>query len=291
MIGGMTGTTAAPAPAMPQPDSAGLTTGWEPELAESDTLARRYVFHWARLCELVADAAGGTTVRNAAFVSSDTGRPGGYFNSVTLLQPPDPATADELATAVTNSLRSGAGEVHLWSLWPIDLRDHGWRLDGHPPLMVRGPGAPPRVVVEPDRVELHRVELRRVEDEARLADWVRTATEAYPLPGVDPDDPMALAPARLLDRDELRLYVGYDDGRPVSISSAFVEDGIASCVLDATLPSHRGRGHGARHHRRRIADAPETWWTGVFSDPGRPPAERAGYAAITRFTTWTLDRP
>jgi hypothetical protein len=115
-----------------------LTTGWEPDLPVGDTMVRRYLFHFASLCNAFATAAGGRTMESSALGASDLGHPSGYWNAATLLQPPSDwqATLDE----VEAFFAGGTGEAMLWSAWPTpDLRERGWHLSGHPPLLIRPP--------------------------------------------------------------------------------------------------------------------------------------------------------
>ena len=66
------------------------------------------------------------------------GRPCGFFNGAVLLRPP--ADWDAVMTRVEHFLGGGLGQAHLWSAWPTpDLHHRGWRLSGHPPLLVRPP--------------------------------------------------------------------------------------------------------------------------------------------------------
>ena len=49
-------------------------------------------------------------------------------------------TGTTLLARIERFFRCGRGQACLWSAWPTpDLRGHGWRLSGHPPLLVRPP--------------------------------------------------------------------------------------------------------------------------------------------------------
>jgi hypothetical protein len=89
-----------------------LSTGWDPDVPVGDTMVRRYLFHFASLCDAFATAAGGRTVESAALRASDLGHPGGYWNAATLLQPPTDwqATLDEVEAFFPRDGRGDAVE-------------------------------------------------------------------------------------------------------------------------------------------------------------------------------------
>jgi hypothetical protein len=96
---------------------------------------------------------------------------------------------------------------------------------------------------------------------------------------------------RVLDEERLRLWVGYEGGRPVCIGSLFVDAGVASFSLGVTLPEARRRGYWAAMAGVRLVDAPGLPAVGVFSDMSRPGAEALGFLPVTRFTLWHRPRP
>jgi hypothetical protein len=262
-----------------------LTTGWEPDLPVADSILRRYLFCWASACETFALAAGGTARRTADFAAADYGRPSGWFNSATLLSPPDPACLDAVLDEVEAFFGSGHGEALLWSAWPTpDLRPRGWRLEGHPPLLVRPPAGlvPPPACPPVDVVD--------VADAAGLSEWERVAAEGYPLPELLPVQRGTIADPRLLEDPRLRFTLGREGGEAVSLGTLFVEAGIGCFTLGVTQPAARGRGHWRAHGIHRLLAAPDLWMTGIFSDYSRPPAERLGFLPLFRFTLWARPR-
>lgn len=265
------------------------TTGWEPDTPVGDTVLRRYLFCWARLAETFAVAGGGHATWAPGYAAADLGGPSGFFNAATLLRPPDPAGLDGLLDEIETFFGQGSGDVHLWSAWPTpDLRPRNWHLVGHPPLLVRPPGA----VVPPTATPTSRsVELDDVTDRAGLADWERVAIEGYPLDELIGAPPGSLADPRLLDDRRLRFTLGRHAGAPASIGTLFTDDGIGCFALGVTRPEARHTGHWWAHAVRRIQAAPELWMTGVFSDDSRPGAERLGFLPVLRFTLWARPRP
>ena len=73
--------------------TAPLTTGWEPGLADSDSICLRWLRHWSEQVAVFVDAAGGRVHRDERLLLADRGQPFSYFNAAVLLRPP----ADEAA--------------------------------------------------------------------------------------------------------------------------------------------------------------------------------------------------
>lgn len=260
-------------------------TGWEPDVPTDDTLLRRYLFHWAAYCDAYAVAGGGRTHRSTRVACADLGRPAGYFNSATLLQPPG-THIDDVLGEIEDFYGSGRGEVLLWSAWPLpDLAHRGWHLEGHPPVLARPPASVLPAPAAPP------VDVRRVADADGLATWERVAVEAYPLPELTDAAPGALADPALLDDDRLGFWVGHEQGRAVSIGTLFVDEGIASFALATTRPEARRRGHWLAHAAARLDAVPHLWTTGVFSDDSRPGAEQIGFVPLQRLDLWSRPRP
>jgi hypothetical protein len=248
-------------------------------------MLRRYLFHWASYCDAYALAGGGATLRTDAFSAADLRRPSGYFNSVTLLQPPGPDFEHRL-DEIETFYDEGHGDVLLWSAWPTpDLSERGWDLVGHPPLLIR----PPASVLPPPPAPS--VDIRRITDAGELAMWERVAIEGYPLPELDDARPGDLAAPSLLDDDRFGFWLGRYGGRPASIGTSFVDEGIASFALAVTRPDARRHHHWIGHAVERLLHTPDLWMTGVFSDFSRPGAERIGFIPVQRLTLWSRQRP
>jgi hypothetical protein len=260
-----------------------LTTGWEPDLPDADSLCLRWLRHWSAQLAAFADAAGGRVVRDPRYLLADFGRPASFFNGAVLLSPwRDDGAFFALVDEVEARTAGGTGDLYLWSLWPTpELGARGWELDGHPPLMVRPPApAEPGLGTPPDPVRTA----------AELAAWERVVVEGYPLVDLQPFRPGALAGAALLDDPRLRLWTSAVDGTPVTASAQFVAHGLAGFAMGVTLPAGRRAGHWWRHVRTRLAAEPDLWHAGVFSDFSRAGAERAGFVPVARHTLWHRTR-
>ena len=261
-----------------------LTTGWEPELPAADTLLRQYLLHTSELNATFARAAGGRTLETAAVAAADLRRPSGYWNAATLLQPPD--DWDGTLDVVESFFDGGTGEAVFWSPWPTpDLRRRGWRLSGHPPLLVRSPA---RDVPPP---ATSTVDVREVESEPELAAWERVAIDGYPLRELADAPPGTMADPALLDDSRVSFWLAYIDGQPVSAAAAFVAHGVGSLAFGATLQAARRRGLWRQLAVARMAAVPDHWLVGAFSDFSRPGAEALGFVPIVRLTLWVRPRP
>jgi hypothetical protein len=264
-----------------------LTDGWEPDLPVGDTLLRRFLFNLAAFHEVPATAAGGMVVRGDDFAAADLGRPAAMHNAATLLRPlpfdrPGP-TLDAVEAFFDGGQR---GEVYLWSAWPTpDLRPRGWVLEGHPPLLLRPPGDQPVPPAPPG------LRLERAGGAEALEDWERVAVDGFPYRELQPYRRGELLDERVLADERLRLWVGYEQDRPVCAGSLFVEAGLACFSLGVTLPSARRRGYWAAMAGVRLVEAPGLPTVGVFSDMSRPSAEALGFLPLTRFTLWHRPRP
>jgi hypothetical protein len=264
-----------------------LTDGWEPDLPVGDTLLRRFLFNLAAFHEVPVVAAGGRVLRGGDFAAADLGRPAAMHNAATLLRPlPFDRAAQTLEEVEGFFDGHGSGEAYLWSAWPTpDLRTRGWVLEGHPPLLLRTPGSRPVPPVPPGlRVE-------RVAGLEALRDWERVAVDGFPYRELQPYRPGALLHEGVLADGRLRLWVGYEDGRPVCVGSLFVAEGVAAFSLGVTLPAARRRGYWAAMAAVRLVEEPGLPAVGVFSDMSRPSAEAVGFLPLTRFTLWHRPRP
>jgi GNAT superfamily N-acetyltransferase len=258
----------------------GLRAGWEPDTPVGDTAIRRFVTNWVSASASPVTAMGGECRADDAFAAANLGRPAGFFNSATLLVPMGDDTVDPTMAAI-NGFYAGTspGEVLLFSAWPTpDLREHGWQLEGHPPVMLRAPG-PPATARSSD------LDVTEVGDATALRAFEEVAIRGYPLDGTD-SRPGGFVDEAVLADGRMRCWVGWHQGRPVGAAATFVDAGINGVTLVATLPEHRRRGFGEAITWPATLAEPELPAMLLSSDPGRPLYERMGYVALVRFTVW-----
>ena len=278
---------AAPVRPVPGDDPDGhLATGWEPHLPLSDGLLRRFVYAYATSFASPVALMGGRVVRRGAYVAWDRGAPAGLFNGAMLLQPlPYSGWEGIVHDLEGDLLTGGTGEVLLFSPWPTpDLTDRGWRLSGHPPLLLRPSG-------EPEPPTPAWLEIREVADPRTLADWERVAVTGYPLDELQPITLGRFVDERILADPRLHAWVAYTGRKPIAIGTSYVVHGLHVPTLGVTLPEHRGRGAWHVLMRRRLSTFPTLPAMTLFSDDSRPPAEGLGFLPLARWTVWLRDRP
>lgn len=202
----------------------------------------------------------------------------GFFTNLALVTTTAPDWPDVLARVSAVVPRDR--DVSLIAAGPVpDLTPYGWRtLVGHPPLMVRAPGA------LPDSLPAG-LEIADVVDEAGLEAFERTLIEHYP-------DPLLLSyrwgdlnDGRVLGR-RTRFLLGLVDGRPVGTATSHLAAGVNLVEMIAVAPEHRGRGYGAALTAAAIAVAPDQPTVLIASDLGRGVYERLGFEIVDRWTFW-----
>jgi hypothetical protein len=259
-----------------------LETGWEPDTPLADSLLRQFVFNQAATSTLPVAAMGGRVLRRDHVVAADLGRPAGFANSAVLLRPPTGGSLAGTLGELDRFYRDGSGEVLLWSAWPTpDLRPSGWRLEGHPPLLVRPAGG------EPPPTE---VEIEPVRDAAALRAYEQAVIRGFPLPELAQAPPGSLVDERVLGEEGLRYWLGRLDGEPVGTAATTLDSGLNGVALIVTLPVARRRGVGTA-----------LTWCAALADPTRPAAllasdlgrgvyQRMGFLPLLRFTLWSRER-
>jgi ribosomal protein S18 acetylase RimI-like enzyme len=84
----------------------------------------------------------------------------------------------------------------------------------------------------------------------------------------------------------LHLFVGYADGRPVSVAGSAINHGLIEVDWVATLPEARGRGFGMALTAAAIGIAPDLPAALLSSDDGRAVYRRLGFLDLFRATVW-----
>ncbi|HEX2072774.1 MAG TPA: hypothetical protein VHF92_03225 [Geodermatophilus sp.] len=258
------------------PEGVHLTTGWEADLAEHDTLVRQAVLVHASWPVAVARSAGRPWSAGPRWAGGWIGDRGALTNPVVLTQPPaDPAAV----VAEIEALFPPHVPYLLLDPWPLpDLAGLGLVLLGHPPLMARlpapGPAAPP------PEVEVHEV---RTPEELVVAE--RVLVEGYPMPDLEPLQPGDLLGPAILGT-ATRVWLARTDDGPAAVAAAHEHAGVTLVEYVATLPRARGRGAGAAVTWAATLANPTRPAVLIASDDGRPVYERMGYRAIERWSAW-----
>jgi hypothetical protein len=263
--------------------------GWEPDTPVTDSLLRRFLVNWTLGIEAHGMPLGGRSLRRDDLAAVDLGRPAAGANVATLLAPLFPDGVGEVVAVLDAfygfATGKSSGTVFLFSPWPTpDLRPHGWTLLDYQPLMLRpaGGNAPPpppglRIEAVRDRESLRAFELAIV--------------RGFPIPELEGRGQGAAFSADILSDDRQRLWVGWEEDRPVSAAATFVAAGINDVTLVATVPEARRRGYGAALTWRATLADPALPSLLLATDEGRPVYERMGYMSLFRFSLWSRDRP
>ncbi|MGH2615199.1 MAG: GNAT family N-acetyltransferase [Thermomicrobiales bacterium] len=266
-----------------------LRAGWEPDTSVEDSLLRRFLVNWTDSIEAHGLPAGGRRLRRDDLAAVDMGRPSFGGNVATLLAPLFPEDVDEVTAVLDDFYRFSesrySGTAYLFSPWPTpDLRSHGWILLGYEPLMLRPPGgaAPP----EPPGLRIE-----DVRDEETLLAFELAMVRGFESPELEAQGPGAVFASGILGDDRLRLWVGWEEDRPVSAAATFVAAGVNNVILVGTVPEARRRGYGAALTWRATLADPELPALLLATDEGRPVYERMGYLSLFRFVVWSRERP
>ena len=266
-----------------------LRAGWEPDVPVTDSLLRRFLANWTASIEAHGLPMGGRALRRDDLAAVDLGRPSFGVNVATLRMPLFPPDVEDVAAALDDFYRFGRGDVSgtvfLFCPWPTpDLRPFGWSLLEYEPLMLRPPGgAPP-----PEPAGLR---IETVTDEASLRAFETALVRGFESAELEAEGPGAVFAAAILGDDRIRIWVGWENDRPVSGAAAFVKAGIVNVTLVGTAPEARRRGFGAALTWRATLADPALPAMLLATDDGRPVYERMGYLPLFRFAVWSRDRP
>jgi hypothetical protein len=266
-----------------------LRAGWEPDTPVEDSLLRRFLVNWTASIEAHGIPLGGRVLRRDDLAAVDLGRPSFGGNVATLLAPLFPDGVDEVASVLDDfyGFASGdrSGTVFLFSPWPTpDLRPDGWSLLGYEPLMFRPAGGEPPPPPSGLRIE-------EVRDEAGLRAFEHAIVRGFSSPELAAQGPGAVFGTGILADRRFRLWVGWEEERPVSAAATFVAAGINDVTLVGTVPEARRRGYGAALSWRATLAEPALPALLLATDEGRPVYERIGYIPLFRFAIWSRDRP
>lgn len=257
-----------------------LEDGWQRSTRPDDSVIRSYVLGFAGMLSDLGRVTGARRYEDEDVVALDTGSEFFRANGAVLRKP-----------LRESALRAALGRVHeffrgttggpwiVLSAWPTpDLRDDGFSLVGHPPFMLRPIGGE----APPDPPGLRIVEAR---DPAALRDFANALEAGYPAP-----DATVLAHPELATLDDLHLWVGYLDERPVATAAAHRAPACTHVEYVSTLADVRGHGVGAALTWRAALVDPTLPSVLLASDAGQAVYERMGYLRIVRMTLWMGQR-
>jgi GNAT superfamily N-acetyltransferase len=233
---------------------------------------------------LIAGNVDGAMVRqtdDVAILSS--GLPFILFNQVIVAG--DAATPRALAAGVrvmrdrgspfVVNLRVGADDAFAGvarELGLVPLSEQPWM-----PGMAMHP-----VAAEP-AVDTPAFEIRRASDAAGIEDHIRAAAIGFEMAE---DLIRAIVVPSLLDREDVAIYVGYADGKPVATGLGFRTGSTIGVYNIATVKGSRGRGYGEAMTRRVVADGVAAGCDVAIlqsSEMGFPIYERLGFRTVVEY--------
>lgn len=130
------------------------------------------------------------------------------------------------------------------------------------------------------------LEIRTVEDETGLSEFVSVSAEAF---GMPVEGLSQLVTMRFIEDPGWRSYLGFVDGEAVTASMLQMDDEIAGVYFVGTRGAYRKRGLGEAltwHAVREGAGAGCTVSALQASDMGKPVYERMGYRVVAGYRTF-----
>ncbi len=269
-----------------QTDEHVLETGWRPTTPSGDNLLLDFTRTGAAGFAALAVVGRGRreVVDDIGMHMTDAGSPSPFGNVAHLTSPLAAGETERLVARLYEFYAGGdGGPFLLFSPAPTqDLRPFGFHLEGHPPFMVR----PISPIGTSRRFDVSGIDVVEATTRDTVADFERTLIDGYPAPELSPYGTFPRLFADEVLGTGWRLFVGYDDGRPVATSAAYVGDAIVAIEAISTLPSHRGRGIGAALTVAAMLAEPSLPSALVASDLGRGVYESLGFLSIHRYTLW-----
>jgi hypothetical protein len=244
---------------------------------EFDTVTEQAALSMAGRVLHHARATRGPLVDTPSLAAARLGDRGVFVNSAVVLEPPDDWSS--VVGQIADVIPAGITATLISPYETPDLTPLGWVLIGHPPLMLRTPGA---VAAPPVPLDL---QIREVVDGPGLEVFERTLVDGYPMPPLQPYKWGCFFDERVLG-GPTRFWVGFVDGRPVATAAAHVAAGVNDVEMIATLDGWRGKRYGAALTWAATTADPTLPAVLIASDLGRPVYERLGYTALTRWTLW-----
>jgi GNAT superfamily N-acetyltransferase len=227
-------------------------------------------------------------IRAAGVVTILTGLPMDWFNQVLIEH--DDATPAAVLAGVAQArerrypfvvrLREGLDDWLIPTLTGEGLEPAG--PESSTPGMVAFP-------IDADAVARHattELEIRRVTDLVGVDAHRRVATAGF---GSPPAVALGTACLGLVERPGSNLYVGYEDGAPVTSGLGWRTGRTIGVYSIATIESARRRGYGAAMTARVVADGLVAGCDVAAlqaSETGRPIYERLGFRTVVRYTTY-----
>jgi hypothetical protein len=253
-----------------------LTNGWEPDVAPSDSIVRQAVdahVSWART---LTAAARGDFTEGGGWCAGHGGGASALVNWAIVTSPPRDWA--DTVRSISAAYPEGVSAILISPFPTPDLSSYGFALVGHPPLMFRPTSTSTTVPATA-------LDVREATTAQELQAAERVLVEGYPMPDMADMPPGDFYRGEVVD-GPTRVFVGYDDGRPVATSAAHSAAGVTVVENVAVLGTARGKGAGAALTWAATSSWPDQGAVLIASDDGQPVYERLGYLRIVRWTCW-----
>jgi GNAT superfamily N-acetyltransferase len=252
------------------------------------------VAFWTTIWQNASDITESYQAENIVWAASDV-YAGHVTNLVLPLRLERPDQDKMVAAAVERAQQYKAGSQ--WWISPVaikngleeTLRLHGYAHTRELPAMA--------VDLTRLKTEASRLEIKHVEDETSLSDWISVLLEGWPqYPAWRKLFYESLSGYGLSADANLRAFVGYVDGKPVTISSVMFSDGVAGIYTVATHRDFRGRGLAAQITLAPLLEArDEGYRMGILqaSSMGHPVYVRMGFKSVFTYQVyqWPVPQP
>jgi len=252
-----------------------LEDGWSPATPAGDTLLRDYVDSLVRYLVDAGAAVGAATVEDHDLGGVHHGAEFPFANFVVARRPMSESAWRDAIRRLRAAFPAGM-PFALFSPCPTpSLAAEGFTLAGHPPFMLRPPGAPPT------RPGPSSLTITAVDSVEGLDRFEQTLIDAYP------GGPAGtMFGAGLLDVRDVTLWTAELDGMTVATAAGHHGGRVNGVEIISCRPEVRGRGIGEAVTWTATLARPELPAALIASDAGRPVYERMGFLAVSRFTLW-----
>jgi hypothetical protein len=223
--------------------------------ARDDDLARACLANAGAIGDAIAGRDGAVAERDPSIDRHRSAADGGLWNAVTRTALPD----EEADAAIRETIAWYGGRTIRW--WtgpadrPLDLED---RLAARGFEGVRAPGMICDLSGPWDADDPGGLEIGRAASPDDVSDFLAVLSSVYPGDvGWQDGWHAAFTAIGFADDAPVRVYVGREEGRPVSSSFLVLGAGVAGVYGVHTNPAERGRGLGAALTRAPMREARE----------------------------------
>jgi GNAT superfamily N-acetyltransferase len=211
-------------------------------------------------------------------------RPSIYLRAITLSSV---RTAPGVAREIEHLIeRDPAATISLWdSFNELDLSGLAFRR-----MPWVGEWWVKDAATRPDKPDVARLEIERVEDERVLKEFGFATYEGFETgEEVREAGPLGMHHPGTLSDPRMRYFVGRVDGRVVTSSIAYIGDDVVGIYGVSTLPEHRRRGYGKAITWAAAMSAPGLDVV-VSPDPmARGIESELGFRKIAEYTPWSRE--